>query len=262
MEGKFNPETHRKDFEKAEKEVSRQLANAHESALKDNDVLDEITGKETADKEKEQETLSEGQEFFPVEPEGWETFSVEEKVSHLRTELGERLKELGSPAIIDTFFEGGVVHIALTPELQKKLKYSNSALQAFEEAGNYIHPDCYDKLQNITYTPLHSSFDVVVLNHGQTTQAQREKLVSDMRKAGYSPLSLSQLIALGIVKPELIEQGEREDEVLNTCKEYELGDVSYTPVLFYDGNQRFLSLSEVDGRIDSWSDRNRFLFRV
>ncbi len=224
----FNPETHREDFQKAQDEVDRQLTNAHEQALKDNEDFDEITGRKNLSKE-----WKVG-EFSPQEIE-------------------KMLKDLGSPATLDTSFEGGIIHLEIDKELQEKLKDWEGAKKAYQEADNN-YAKIFTELDKIPYTaPINTNLDVLVLNPGLTTPEKRDKLVEDMDKIGYRPLEFSELVTLGIIKPE----HNKRNEALNIYKKYFLGDFPTAPFLRWDGVNRSLY---VNSCAVNWGGWNRFLF--
>lgn len=166
-------------------------------------------------------------------------------------ELAQAIKESGSPARPDLSFEGGIVSIAIP---QEKLKDLSTALQAYKDADGGSPSWIWDGLNKIPYTqPTDSSLEVIVLNHGKTIPEQRDRLVSDMDKVGYRPLEFSELVALGIVKPEL----NKRNEVLNTYKKYQLEGRLLAPLLRWRGDARFLFADRV---VLDWGGLSRFVF--
>lgn len=169
-------------------------------------------------------------------------------------ELRKLLLQTGSPARPDLSFEGGIVSIEIDKELQEKLKDWNSAKKTYQEADNKSPTWMWDGLDEIKYIPPSlTSLDIIVLNHGQTIPQQRDKLVEDMGMVGYRPLEFSELVALGIIKPEL----NKRDEYLYTYKKYSLVGDSQVPYLIWSGGRRRL---DARGVRCGWGGGVRFLF--
>ncbi len=175
------------------------------------------------------------------------------KLSQL-IELAKSIKESGSPARPDMSFEGGIINIEIDNKTLESLADWKSAKGAYEKADNSSPSWVWDEFDNLSYTkPTTTSLDIVVLNHGSTTPQERDKLVDDVDKAGFRALDFSELVALGIIKPEL----NKRSEYLITYKKYALDGISRAPYLDGDGDRRglFAGRCGVD-----WLDRNRFLF--
>ncbi len=171
------------------------------------------------------------------------------------TEINRRLKTLGSNAEVDESIENGIVHLDITPELKEKLKDWITARATYEAADNGSPSYIWDGLKDYPYTPpTTTSLDVVVLNHGSTTPQDRDTMVSHMDSLGYRPLTLAELIAFGILKPEL---NKLPDRFFNTYKPHSLGGFSRAPYLGWGGSNRRLDAS---GASDEWRERDRFLF--
>ena len=151
-------------------------------------------------------------------------------------------------------FEGGIINIEIDNKTLESLADWKSAKGAYEKADNSSPSWVWDEFDNLSYTkPTTTSLDIVVLNHGSTTPQERDKLVDDVDKAGFRALDFSELVALGIIKPEL----NKRSEYLITYKKYALDGISRAPYLDGDGDRRglFAGRCGVD-----WLDRNRFLF--
>jgi len=170
-------------------------------------------------------------------------------------EITKRLKEIGSPAVLDeSFGEKGIVSIDITPELREQLKDWLTARATYEAADNGSPSYIWDALKDYSYEPpTTTSLDVVVLNHGATTPQDRDTMVSHMDSLGYRPLTLAELIALGVLKPEL----NKRSEILNTYKPHTLVGYSRTPYLRWSGDNRALNVSFAS---DGWGGPSRFLF--
>ena len=164
------------------------------------------------------------------------------------------LLDIGSPATLDESFEGGIIHLELDAAILEKLTTWDKAKEAYTQADNgsssYINPNFNDSHFTSVTSP---SLSILVLNHGVTQPQERDKLVDDMDKAGYRPLTLSELMALGIIKPEL----NKRNEVLNTYKKYSLVGGLHAPYLYWSGGERDLNAFDVSSE---WFDRDRFLF--
>ena len=164
------------------------------------------------------------------------------------------LKEIGTPATLDESFEGGIIALEIDKKTLEALKTWDKAKDAYKKADNASPSWIWDELDNIPYTaPTSSSYGVLVLNHGETTPAQRDKLVADLDKKGFRPLEFSELVALGIMKPEY----NKRNEILNTYKKYSLDGYSQSPYLIWDGDKR--SLLAYDVSYD-WDVHRRFVF--
>ncbi len=168
-------------------------------------------------------------------------------------ELAQKLKETGSPARPDLSFEGGSISLEITPTVQEQLKDWNTARKAYEDADS-TPTWIYDELKNIPWAPpANTSLDVLVLSQGETTPQQRDTLVAHMDAAGYRPLTFSELVALGISRPDL----NKRNEILNTYEKHTLGGVSLAPFLYWRGVGRRLDAGWVDVE---WDELGRFLF--
>lgn len=169
-------------------------------------------------------------------------------------ELAQTIKTSGTPARPDMSFEGGIVNLELDIKTLESLSTWEKAKVAYREADNASPSWIWSGLDGIPYTkPEHSSMDVIVLNHGATNPQERDNLVEDMDKAGFRPLEFSELVALGIIKPEF----NKRNNVLITYKKYTLGGGVRAPCLDWDGHERRASAGDV-GR--GWFARFRFLF--
>ena len=168
-------------------------------------------------------------------------------------EFTKTFKETGSPTRLDVAIEGGIMTLSIDQKTMESLRTYESALAAYKEAdGTPVY--IYDSLKNIPWaTPRSNTLDVHILDHGRTTPQQRDQMIADMDRAGYRPLTFSELVALGIVRPDL----NKRNEVLNTYEKHTLSGDSQAPCLDWGGGRRFLSASDVRG---VWSERVRFLF--
>ena len=177
-----------------------------------------------------------------------------EKLHDTPESIKKLLKEIGTPATLDESFEGGVIALEIDTNTQEALKTWDKVKDAYEKADNASPSWVWDELDNIPYTPpTSSSLGVIVLNHGETTPQERDKLVEDLDKKGFRPLEFSELVALGIMKPEY----NKRNEVLNTYKKYSLVGVSQAPFLCWNGGNRRLDARDVS---NDWYELSRFVF--
>lgn len=172
-----------------------------------------------------------------------------------KTKLQEALKNLGSKAELDENIESGIISLEIDNKTLENLKDWSSAKQAYKEADGSSPSYIWDEWDNITYEkPKNIHLDIVVLNHGETKPKERDKLVKDMDKIGYRPLEFSELVALGIIKPEL---NKIDNNYLVTYKKFSLDCDSHVPVLSWGGDRRRLVRS---GSSFGWHDGSRALF--
>lgn len=164
------------------------------------------------------------------------------------------LQQIGTPATLDDSFEGGIINLEIDQNLVESLSTWDKAQKAYKGADGASPSWIWEELKGIPYTkPEVSNLDVLVLNHKGTKPQERDKLVSDMEKAGYRPLEFSELIALGIIKPEY----NKRNEILNTYKKYTLGGGLQVPFLRWSGDERELNADRCGSE---WSGHVRFLF--
>jgi hypothetical protein len=169
-------------------------------------------------------------------------------------ELAQAIKVSGSPARPDMSFEGGIVALKIDQKTLEALRTWNTAKVAYQNTDNQSPSWIWDKLDTIPYTaPKRANLDILVLNHGKTTPQERDKLVEDLDTQGFRPLEFSELVALGILKPEY----NKRNEVLNTYKKYSLGGGARVPYLSWGGEMRMLGAGWAVGE---WIDGLRFLF--
>jgi len=128
-------------------------------------------------------------------------------------EITTRLKEVGSPAVLDeSFGEKGIVSVDITPELREQLKNLSTALTAYEAADGGSPSYIWNEWRNMqTYeAPQQQQFDAIILsyNNDETIRRSSEKIVADMDRAGVRPARFEELIALGITHPDLNKRNE------------------------------------------------------
>ena len=151
-------------------------------------------------------------------------------------------------------FEGGTISLEITPMLREQLKDWNTVKATYEAADNSSPSRIFPELNDIPWKqPNATSLDVLVLNHGQTILKDPDTLVTQMDAAGYRPLTLPELMALGITRPEFNKRSER----LITYEKHTLEGDLRTPCLDFDNGKRNLHAHGVNY---DWRIRYRFLF--
>ena len=161
MEGNFNPSTHREDFENTQNEVSRQLNNAHEQALEDNTVFDEITGK---------------------------------NIENEKKEISADFLKNFSPDNIDTSFEGKIFHPLSIEPISKE-----ESLKRYLSSGNL--PRIFDDIENIMpyRTPEAKEIQVAIIKFDENLTL--EDMIMVINKAGARPLTYEELLQFVVANP-------------------------------------------------------------
>ena len=166
----------------------------------------------------------------------------------------QTFKETGSPARLDVAIGGGIVPLEINPKTLELLRTYESAVAAYKAADGGSSSWVWDGLKKIPWgQPEFNYLDVHIMNYGGTNSRQREQMVADMDKAGYRPLTFVELVALGIVRPDL----NKRDEIINTYEIPQLGGGPLVPFLLWRGGGRGLSAGRAGG---GWDEHNRFLF--
>ncbi len=180
-----------------------------------------------------------------------------------------KLKELGTPATLDTSFEGGIVTIEISRELKRQLKDWETAKGAFMAADNASPAAVRSELQNIPWNPpANITFDVLFIDYEitdferisnglyQTNPEEQERLVADMDQAGYRALTFAELVALGIQRPDL---NKKRNEWL--CSNSILDSEIKTPRLYCDDDgKRRLNAGDYWIEWNKPNRRFRYLF--
>jgi len=225
---------------KQEQEAAEQVAYADNEELDALRVqLTELKASITALEQREKEIK--GEEGF---------------LSESPSAIQEKLKERGSPAEVDTAFEGGKVSVILSPEVMKSLETYDTAILAWKGASN-TRTSVYDKLSEITWTPpANTALDVLILKHGETTSAERDLLVSQMDSLGYRPLSFAELVGFTTMRPDLIENRQ---EILITCAKYTVGGDLRVPGIDWSDEVEMRGISAYNDS-SAYNVEDRFLF--
>ncbi len=167
------------------------------------------------------------------------------------------IKESGSPAILDTFFEGGVVPVTTSLELREALKDFSSAKMAYASADNGSLSNMAPGLNKMPLLPLDSfNFNTIILSHSKESSLQMtlEDTLTDIDNLDLRPATFAELIALAIVKPEFNKRSEYLIALGTTAAVKE--DVLYFPILGWDGRTRLLTWGQWTG---GWSSRRRLV---
>lgn len=172
--------------------------------------------------------------------------------------LNLELQKLNKKAKIDKNIEGGSFHIDIDQQTLDKLKDYKSAIKAFEEADNNSSSSVdidLDDMEKLPWEMPKPNLDFVVVKHGQTTQAAREKMVKGMDKLGYRVPTFSEFLSITLLRSDL---NKTKDIYFNAYKEYSLRGLSLSPCfcLRSDGSRWLVASSVSSG----WSGWNRFLF--
>ena len=95
--------------------------------------------------------------------------------------ITQHLKDIGTPATLDTSIKGGIVSVTLDSQIMDALQTYDTAIDAFKMADKGSASYVYEAFKIIPWTPpTQASFDVLVLNHNITTQQERDILISTM----------------------------------------------------------------------------------
>lgn len=123
-------------------------------------------------------------------------------------DLAQKLKSTGSPARLDMSFEGGIVSVDVPLENVKDL---SMVLQSYK-SSNFFKQFSYiwGELGNLEVTPIGSrltspQFKTIILSYNKDSNVRNssEKIVADMKKLGYRPPTLEEMILAGIAEPNL-----------------------------------------------------------
>jgi hypothetical protein len=168
-------------------------------------------------------------------------------------DVNRLLREVDSVAELDPTFEGGIIHVDIDPKIVDALKRRGAAYKAFREADS-TRWHIGGSLNDYPWQPLtETSLDVLVMNHGKTTPEEFDTFVHSMDTMGYRPLTLAELMAVVIMKPEYNKRGEW----LGTYEKHMLDGSVWWPCAAWNGSQRVLETFPVD---EGWVKHVRSLF--
>lgn len=167
-------------------------------------------------------------------------------------ELAKTIKATGSHARPDMSFLGGIIRASVPKEL---LKDRDTAFNAFKEADSmpdYIWPEW----GNVPFTtPEKTDLDFVIFSYNgdEKTSGSSDKIVADMKKLGYRPPTLEEMVLAGIAEPQLTKNNSKYFVGLT---KYEVDGDEYVPGLVRLSGRRGLVR---DGWALEWRSRARFL---
>ncbi len=223
------------------------------------EVVKGLLGKEEAKQYSELEILEKKKDNFLLKEE--KNAVLKEELATPPHLLDQELKALNCPASLSASFEGGVIQVNIEPEILQDLQSYRKAINRYEQTlpSTWV----YNRLKNVLWkSPVSENFDVLVLDHGNTTWEEREAFVSLMDKLGYRPLSLSELVAFSLLNPKFGKEGQHfvtyemheMDDVFD--KDYE-GDIR-VPYIEFDHSTHILSAADEVG--EEWDENYHFLF--
>lgn len=170
-------------------------------------------------------------------------------------DINTALEKLGSIARVDTNIENGIINLSIDQADLEYLQSMDKALEEFKKAdstptyiSNYFEGLPWEMIENKT-------LNTVIINHGKTTPSQRDKMIEDMDKLGYRPLTASELTALAIKRVDLFEKYKKL--VFNSYKKYQIGSDLRAPCFGWRDGRRELHAPGV-GIL--WLDVFRFVF--
>ena len=169
--------------------------------------------------------------------------------------LKEKLIEVGSPAVPDLSFEGGIVNINFTPEM---VRDRDTAFNNFDNADghspNYIWPEWWKGIE--TWKPPEGqTLAIVVLSYNNDPKIRQssEKIVADMDRLGLRPLTREEMTLAGIMEPKFTKT---PNKYFIGLTQYAREGYSFVPGLWQDGGERGL---DGDRWGSAWDGDNRFL---
>ena len=160
-------------------------------------------------------------------------------------EINRMLKKLEfSRAELDPDFEGGIVHLEIDARTWEALKTWDTARQAYEDlernADGSSNADIWEEIPESSWAtnwqpPIKQSFDVLVVGQGdrEINEGERYEVVSCMDTMGYRPLTFSELLAVGIVRPHF-----QKMNTLTTCIKGTVKGRTFMPSLVQNDDKR------------------------
>lgn len=166
------------------------------------------------------------------------------------------------PIRLDVSIDGGVVNIILNDKNLNLLQTYESAVNLFKDADRGSASFTEGVLREIPWTaPPSSSFWVYILNIGVTNLDGRNKMLTNMTRIGYRPLTLSELIAFAIANPHLNKLNEvLSSYTLHTVRPY---IEPIYPTIGWSGTERILGAAfDEENYPPSYKNNNynRYLF--
>lgn len=166
------------------------------------------------------------------------------------------------PIRLDVSIDGGVVNIIINDKNLNLLETYESAVNLFKDADQGSASFTEGVLREIPWTaPTSSSFWVYILNIGATNLDGRNKMLANMTRIGYRPLTLSELIAFAIANPHLNKLNEvLSSYTLHTVRSY---IEPIYPTIGWSGTERILGAAfDEEDYPPSYKNNNcnRYLF--
>ncbi len=175
--------------------------------------------------------------------------------------LNEKLEKMGSRATIEESFEGGSLSLKIPKDIMEELQDWGTTKKAFKDADPMM-PRVDGTVESLIrdnpwQPPERSDLPIVFicLDPVITTSSERTGLVSSMDVLGYRPLTLSEFIGLGIVRPDLTMQEEKMLVTYELHKVHSRG-VEVVTLGKYEKRRALLFLNH-DG---DWNGNSVFLF--
>jgi hypothetical protein len=154
----------------------------------------------------------------------------------------EFLQNLKQSGYLDTTYGlEGILSLTIPPELKQKLSKHDTAIKAFKEADNSSSYWIWGELEKhgMPLAPLLDNLEVITLNFNNNEEIRKDsnKIIAEMDKLGLRPLTYSELLATGILHPEV---NKRNEYLVALGTTHTLGGGLYVPFLDWDGDERSL----------------------
>lgn len=173
-------------------------------------------------------------------------------------ELAKSVRETGNFARPDMDFEGGIVSVEIDKE---KLKDFPTALRAYKEADNGSPSWVWEEwlsLEPKDFIVPEKKLDIFIISYDSgldSVDLSLEKISKDIEKINLRPVTISELIALGIAKPEF-NKGKEDMSLIALGTKVFLEDYIRIPRLDFNDGERRLN------RLTYSSSLNKNQFRV
>lgn len=171
--------------------------------------------------------------------------------THTANTIQEKLKSLGSPAVVDKNLEGGTISVTFTTQMLQSLQTYTTAIDAWKNAS-ITDPNVSIAHGEVPWIPpTNFTLETVIVHQDTTTPKLRDTLIAHMDTLGYRPPTLAEFIGFTATRPDLIEN---RSEILNTYDEVLLEPLC----AFWDRFSSFRVLSR-HAVVNEW-ESNRFVF--
>lgn len=172
------------------------------------------------------------------------------------TDINTALEKLGSIARVDTNIENGIINLSIDQADLEYLQSMDKALEEFKKADS-TPIDITDDFKAFPWDIISNPkpLDVIVLNAEETTPSHRDKMVKDMYKLGYRPLTVAELTATAIKRTDLFQK--YSSNYFNSYINHKIDSGFHTPYFgWWDGKRRL----NASYSSSVWVDLIRFLF--